>query len=140
MATFSKASDRGWESFLGWGGTEGLVTLLELGPKARVFWAPVAVADALRRGGMVEAMEKYEENYKDTVCCSVHKVVNSMCLKPDMTFDVVARSDRRVGDADSSCAGEKAPNSRWSRRCFRQPSYWLFLVPEIWKRSNSIDW
>jgi len=36
-----------------------------------------------------------------------------------------------VGDADTLCAGEKAPDSRWSRRRFSWRSHLLFLVPEM---------
>ena len=41
--------------------------------------------------------------------------------------------------ADNLYAGEKTTNSRWSRPCFRRPSYWLFSASEIRKRSNGID-
>jgi len=44
-----------------------------------------------------------------------------------------------TGDADTLCAGEKAPDSRWSQRRFSRRSHFLFLVPEMWKRSNGID-
>ena len=40
-------------------------------------------------------------------------------------------------DGDILCAGEKAPDSGWSRRRFRRPCHLLFLEPKIWKRSNS---
>jgi len=46
---------------------------------------------------------------------------------------------RLLVDADILCAGEKAPDSRWSRRCFRQCSHLLFLVPEMCNRTNGID-
>ena len=36
-------------------------------------------------------------------------------------------------DADSLCAGENAPDSRWSRRHFTMLSHCIFLAPEIQK-------
>jgi len=41
-----------------------------------------------------------------------------------------------VEDADSLCAGENAPNSRWSRRRFRRHSHLLFLAPEMQEQLN----
>ena len=46
---------------------------------------------------------------------------------------------RSLGDADSSCVGENAPDSRWSRRRFTIPSHCLFLASEMRNESNGID-
>ena len=53
---FARLSWEGLESFLDCEEREGLVTLLELGPKARVCWARAVVEEGLRRvGGMFGA-------------------------------------------------------------------------------------
>ena len=53
-------------------------------------------------------------------------------------FDCLIDALVRV-DADSLCAGENAPDSRWSGRHFTRPSHFLFLAPEMRNESNGID-
>ena len=62
MAFSKRSSWAGFESFFfEGGGREGLVTLLWLGPKARVCWARTEGLEGLRRvGGIVAMVDLYE--------------------------------------------------------------------------------
>ncbi len=74
-----------------------------------------------------------------SIACKFRDLIDDRTLFL-LEFSKITIGFRCARDADTLCAGEKAPDSRWSRRCFRRRSHLLFLAPEMWKGSNGIDW